>query len=303
MGSSLERLFCFAAVVERASFTAAAGALRCSKAHVSRQVAELERELGVQLLLRSTRRLAATAAGQRLADAARRLRAGFDAAQAELRAERSEVRGLLRLTAATTFGEIFLVDLIAEFRAAHPEVEFELDLATVRRDLHDGSWDFGFRTVRSLDERLVARAVGVVREYAVASPTLVAALGRPRQPGELERWPALRNSHFRDDSEWVFVRAAHSATVRIRAPVAMNHFPGILRAAERGIGVARLPLFLVVDALAAGRLLRLLPDWEIAPTPIYLVHAQRRHPTRLQQVFRDFAIDWLAAPPRQALLG
>lgn len=302
IATRLDRMLCFSAVVERGSFTAAAAALGYSKAHVSRQVAELERELGLALLLRTTRRLALTSAGHRYAEHAARLRQAFDEAQQSIAAERDAVQGLLRITSATSFGEVFLVALIAEFRAAYSQVEVELDLSIGRRDLLDGSVDFAFRSTRVLEDRLVARSVGLVREIAVAAPALLADHPPPRRPADLAALPALRNSHFRDDPEWVFVRGADSETVRIRAPLAINNFTAILRAAERGLGVARLPVYLVAEAIAAGRLQRVLPDWEIAPLPIYLVHPQRRHATRLQETFRAFALAWFDAPPRQALL-
>ncbi len=295
-------MLCFAAVAELTSFTAAAKALGYSKAHISRQVAELERELGAELLIRTTRRVSLTPLGHRYAEQAARLRATFDEAQQLIAAERTDVAGTLRITSATTFGEIFLIDLIAAFQRAHDRVEVELDLSIQSRDLLDGHYDFGFRTTRTLDERLVVRAVGLVREIAIASPSLLADSDMPRRPSELASLPALRNSHFRDDPEWVFVRGRDSETVRIRTPLAINNFNGILRAAELGIGIGRLPLYMVVDALDDGRLCRLLPDWDIAPQPIYLVHPQRHHPTRLQSVFRAFAIAWFEAPERQALL-
>lgn len=302
ISTRIDRMLCFAAVAELTSFTAAAKALGYSKAHISRQVAELERELGAELLIRTTRRVSLTPLGHRYAEQAARLRATFDEAQQLIAAERTDVAGTLRITSATTFGEIFLIDLIAAFQRAHDRVEVELDLSIQSRDLLDGHYDFGFRTTRTLDERLVVRAVGLVREIAIASPSLLADSDMPRRPSELASLPALRNSHFRDDPEWVFVRGRDSETVRIRTPLAINNFNGILRAAELGIGIGRLPLYMVVDALDDGRLCRLLPDWDIAPQPIYLVHPQRHHPTRLQSVFRAFAIAWFEAPERQALL-
>jgi DNA-binding transcriptional LysR family regulator len=302
ISTRIDRMLCFAAVAERGSFTAAAAALGYSKAHISRQVAELERELGAELLLRTTRRLSLTPLGHRYAEQAARLRTTFDEAQQLIAAERSDVRGLLRITTATTFGEVFLVDLIGDFQTQYPQVEVEIDMSIQPRDLLDGHYDFAFRITRTIEERFVARAVGLIREIPVAGPALLARHGTPRRPSDLAPLPALRNLHFRDDPEWVFVRGRDSETVRVRSPLAINNFSAILHAAELGIGIARLPHYLVHDALREGRLQRLLPDWEIAQLPMYLVHPQRRHPTRLQSVFRAFAIAWFEAPERQALL-
>lgn len=302
ISADIDRMLCFAAVAEHGSFTAAAAALGCSKAHVSRQVAELEQALGAQLLLRTTRRLSLTALGHRHAEDVGRLRAAYDEARQRVAAERDEVRGVLRITTATTFGEVFLVDLVRDFMARHPQVDVEIDTSIVVRDLFDGRWDFAFRITRVIDERLVARAVGVVREIAVAAPALLGGREPPRRPADLAALPALRNSHFSDDAEWVFVRGGDSGTVRPHARLAINNFAALQRAAERGVGMARLPYYLVRDALAEGRLVRLLPDWEIAQLPMALVHPQRRHPTRLQQAFRSFALAWFEAAERQALL-
>jgi DNA-binding transcriptional LysR family regulator len=303
IATRIDRMLCFAAVAERGSFTAAAAALGYSKAHVSRQVAELERALGAELLLRTTRRLSLTPLGHRYAEQAARMRGAYDEAEQLIAAERTEVRGLLRLTLATTFGEIFLVDLVADFQAAHPQADVEVDLSIQTRDLLDGHYDFAFRIHRTMEERLVARAVGLIREIAVAAPSLLAVRGAPKRPADLASLPALRNSHFRDDAEWVFVRGDRSETVRLRTPLAINNFNAIQRAAERGLGIARLPQYHVAASLQAGRLQRLLPEWDIAQQPIYLVHPQRRHPTRLQTAFRTFALAWFDAPERRAALS
>ena len=298
----IDRMLCFAAVAERGSFTAAVAALGYSKAHVSRQVSELEREPGPELLLRTTRRLSLTPLGHRYAEQAARLRATFDEAQQLIAAERSEVRGLLRITSATTFGEVFLVDLTSDFQTEYTQVSVEIDMNIQPRDLLDGYDDFAFRITRTIEEPLVARAVGLIREIPIAGPALLARHGRPLRPSDLAPMPALRTSHFRDDSEWVFVRGRESETLRLRSPLAINNFSAILHAAELGVGIARLPHYLAHDALREGRLQRLLPDWKIAQLPMYPVHPQRRHPTRLQSVFRAFAIGWFEAPQRQALL-
>ena len=249
-------MLCFAAVAERGSFTAAAAALGYSKAHVSRQVSELERELGAELLLRTTRRFSLTPLGHRCAEQAARLRATFDEAQQLIAAERSGVRGLLRITSATTFGEVFLVDLTSDFQTQYPQVAVEIDMSIQPRDLLDGYDDFAFRITRTIEERLVARAVGLIREIPIAGPALLARHGRPLRPPDLAPMPALRNSHFRDDSEWVFVRGRESETVRLRSPLAINNFSAILHAAElpdpTAVGVPRVRDRVVRSAAAAG---------------------------------------------------
>lgn len=288
----LQRSLCFAEVARSGSFTTAARALGCSKAHVSRQVQLLEKELGAQLLLRSTRRLELTPLGRTYAEYAQRMRDALDEADQAVSATRSEVAGRLFLTAATSFGEAFLVELVEAFRQRHPGTEVELDLSIQRRDLLADRVDFAFRSTRTVDEHLVAHALGVVRDLPVASPALLQRYPAINAPADLAALPCIHNSHFRDEHEWVFLRGAESATVRVRSMISINHFGAIQRAAELGAGVARLPSYLIEDAIAAGRLRRLLPDWDIHPTPIYLVHPLRRHSSLLQRVFREFVVEW-----------
>ncbi|MCK7595033.1 LysR family transcriptional regulator [Pseudomarimonas salicorniae] len=303
IGTRLQRSLCFSAVAETGSFTAAAKRLGCSKAHVSRQVAQLESQLGAQLLIRSTRRLVLTPLGRSYAEHTAMLQTALDAAEQAVSASREEIAGLLRITAATSFGEAFLVDLVEAFRAAQPQVEAELDLSIGRRDLVADGYDFGFRSVRTVEEHLVARALGVIRDIPVAAPALFRDRPLPRHPRELAALPCIHNTHFRDDAEWVFLRGRRSEAVRVAGTLRINHFGAIRRAALLGAGVARLPRYLVDDALRGGELLHLLPDWDIHPVPVFLVHPQRRPATRLQQAFREHAIAWFEAPARRALLG
>ena len=302
MLSRLQRSVCFATVAELGSFTAAARQLGCSKAHVSRQVAQLERELGSQLLHRSTRRLSLTDIGRRYATHASALIRALEAAEQEVSLSKTVVAGALRLTAATSFGEAFLVALVEAFRSAHPEVRVELDLSIVQRDLERERFDFGFRATRTLDDRIVARAIGVIRELPVASPALFERHRKPRRPSELAALPCLRNTHFQDDAEWVLTRGARSETVRVHGDLAINHFGSLKEAALIGAGVARLPRYLVQDVLDDGRLIQLLPEWQFSTVPVYLVHPQRHRPTLLQQRFREHVIAWFDEPERVRLL-
>ncbi len=216
-----------------------------------------------------------TPLGHRYAEQAARLRSAFDEAQHSITDGRSEIQGLLRITSATTFGEVLLVDLISDFQQRYPQVDVEIDMSIVTCDLLDGRFDFAFRITGTIKERFVARAVGLVREIAVIGLRLSARYTQLRNPTDLVQLPALRHSHFRDDAEWVFVRGRGSQTVRLHSPLAINNFSAILHATELGIGAARLPRYLVHDALREGCLHLMLPDWEIAQLPIYLVYPQR----------------------------
>lgn len=292
------------AVVETGSFTRAGDRLGVSKAYVSRQVRDLETALGVRLLHRTTRRVALTEAGRLYLDYARQARDLIGDGERAVSAVRTEVEGLLRITAPTSFGDGFLVDLLADFRAQHPQVRFDVDLSIGQRDLIGEGYDFAIRMARTLDPSLVARPLGVVREAIVASPGFVArhAPEGVREPAQLSALEALRNNHFRDDGQWTLQQGTAVVTVPIRGTLAINHFIGMRRAALRGMGMARLPRYLIGRELAAGRLVELLPDWQLPVTPVSLVYPSREHLPQRSRAFRDFVIAWFQRPEHAGLL-
>jgi DNA-binding transcriptional LysR family regulator len=284
------------AVIETGGFTRAAERLGLSKAQVSKQVSALEAALGVKLLHRTTRRVALTEAGQLYLDFARQARGALDEGDRAVSAVRTEVDGLVRITAPTSFGDGFLVDLLADFRAMYPRVRFDVDLSIGQRDLIGEGYDFAIRMARTLDPSLVARPLGVVRDLVVASPDYLARLAPQgvHDPAQLSDFEALRNNHFRDEGQWRMQRGDAVAVVPIRGTLAINHYIGIRRAVLRGEGIARLPRYLVLEELARGGLVHVLPDWELAPTPVSLVYPSRKHLPQRSRVFRDFAIHWIA---------
>jgi DNA-binding transcriptional LysR family regulator len=283
-------------VVDTGSFTRAAERLGLSKAQVSKQVTALEAALGVKLLHRTTRRVALTEAGQLYVDFARQARHALDDGERAVSAVRTEVDGLLRLTAPTSFGDGFLADLLADFRALHPAVRFDVDLSIGTRDLIGEGYDFAIRMARTLDASLVARPLGVMREIVVASPDYLArhAPQGITAPAQLAALEALRNNHFRDEGRWLLQRGEETIDVPVQGTLAINHFVGIRRAVLRGQGIARLPRYLVSEQIARGGLVQLLPGWQLPPTPVALVYPSRKHLPQRSQVFRDFVVDWIA---------
>lgn len=295
-GTRYSQALALLAVVESGGFTRAADRLGLSKAQVSKQVGALEAALGVKLLHRTTRRVAPTDAGQQYLAHAREARQALDEAERAVSALRTTVDGLIRLTAPTSLGDGFLLDLLADFRARHPAVRFDVDLSIATRDLVGEHYDFAIRMARTLDPSLVARPLGVLREAIVASPAYLARAA-PRgidAPGQLSGLQALRNNHFRDEGQWLLSRDGQGVAVPIQGELAINSYLGIRRAALRGQGIARLPRYLVREELAHGGLVELLPGWELPTTPVALVYPSRQYLPQRAQAFRDFVLDWIA---------
>jgi DNA-binding transcriptional LysR family regulator len=287
-------------VAELGSFTRAAERLGCSKAHASATVAALEAALGVQLLHRTTRRLDLTQAGRAYLDYCRQLRELLQEAEQSVSAVNTEVSGRLRLTMPSSFGEVFLAEIAQEFQRSYPQVQIEADLSVVRRDLAGEGFDCAIRSVRVVDPHLVARPLGVMREVAVAAPGLLAQAPPVRAPLDLLALPGLVNSSFSDDAHWVFSRGADTEGVTVGTRLAVNAFSAVKRAVLAQMGAARLPLYLVHEEIARGELVRLLPDWELAHTPLWLVYPQQRQRPLRAKVFIEFLLRWAEAAPRRA---
>ena len=300
-----DQALAFLAVVEAGGFTAAAARLGMSKAFVSKQVGALEGALGVRLLHRTTRRVALTDAGRLYLDYARQARELLGDGERAVSAVRTEVDGLLRITGPTSFGDGILVDLLAEFRALHPRVRFDVDLSIGQRDLIGEGYDFALRMTRTLDPSLVARNLGAMRERIVASPEFLArhAPDGVTEPMQLSQLETLRNNHFRDEGLWLLQRGGEQRQVPLQGTLAINSYIGMRRAALLGQGVTRLPYYLVAEELHAGRLMEVLPDWRLPATPVSLVYPSREHLPNRARVFRDFVVAWFESPERARLLG
>jgi DNA-binding transcriptional LysR family regulator len=293
----------FAAVALENSFTRAAARLGCSKAHVSAQLTELEADLGVQLVYRTTRRITLTAAGTLYLEYASQLQALLIEAERAVSATRAEVSGRLTVTVPTSLGEVVTSELFLEFCSRHPNVELAIDMSPVHRDLTAERFDVAFRATHSLDDSLVARPIGVVRETIVASPSLLSAHEPVTVPTDLARLPCLVNSHFGDKPHWLFLRKGEGVSVTVGGPMIVNTYQGIHRLALLGVGAARLPYYMVASDLSDGRLEVVCSDWDIPALPLYVVYPGQRHLPLRTRAFIDFAVQWFQEPVRRKLFS
>lgn len=293
----LSALHLYAVLVEAGSFTRAADRLGCTKGHVSKQLAALERSLGMQLLHRSTRRLAPTAAGSALLPLARRLTAVDDEVRQVLDGLRDDIAGTVRVSVPVSLGETCFDDIVVGFCRQYPRVHIALDLSNGIRDLVADGIDFALRSGSEPAPDLIARPLYSMEEYACASPAYLAAAGTPLAPADLAAHACLQNLHFGEEAaagEWEFHRGAELWRVPVRGPLACNHYSLLKKAAIAGAGIARLPGYLIDDELADGRLLRLLPDYESRRLPIFLVYAPQRTLPQRTRVLIDYVREWFA---------
>lgn len=284
-------------VVETGSFSAAARELGSTQSAVSKQVAALERELGAQLLVRSTRALKLTEPGARYVEQARRLVAEVAEAEAELRAGEQQLQGWLRVAASVAFGRLKLLPLVQSFLAAHPGVKVDLRLDDGFVDLIEQGIDVAVRIGELPDSSLVARRVGTTRRAVLASPAYLARHPAPRVPADLAAHNCLVYSELSTRNVWRFVAGPGADApvgqveeVSVGGNLQTNSSEVLRAALLSGQGLGYVPLWLVEPELARGEVVALLPDWTVQDLPIHAVSPpQRRQSAKVRALVAHLA--------------
>jgi DNA-binding transcriptional LysR family regulator len=283
----LDELTVFLAIFEAGSLVAASRRLRRSPPAVTRALGALEDRIGLRLFERTTRRLAATEAGRSLAERARTLLADYEAAL--VGASQAPVRGVLRITAPVQFGRRHVAPIVSAFLNDYPDIRIELTLNDRNLDLIEEGVDVAVRIGGLPDSTLIARQVGSVRRVVVASPRYLAARGMPRVPSDLAKHDTIFGMARSSAREWRFGKKGRGAVVRLSPRLLVDDVEAQVQAARAGRGVARVLSYQVTEELAAGRLVRLLEDFEPESLPVQLVTLSRVHMTSKVRAFIDTA--------------
>ncbi|MGY8903701.1 MAG: LysR family transcriptional regulator [Burkholderiales bacterium] len=287
----LEELALFLAILEGGSLASAARKTFRSPAAVTRILSEMESRLGMRLIVRTTRKLAATEAGQCLAGHARQLLSNYENAMHDACGSARQPQGLLRISAPLVFGRRHLAPLVGEFLQAYPQVKAELLLSNSMVNLLEQQIDVALRIGLLPDSSLVAKPVGQVRRVIVASPDYLARYGLPLSVSDLSRHQAILQSSDGSWPEWRFAMP-DASLVNIRPPArwVVNQAETAIEAACKGQGVIRALSYQVSDEIASGALVRLLPEFEPPPLPVSLVFTETRFMAMCTRVFLDFAV-------------
>ena len=266
----LRQLAIFAKTVETGSFRGAAKALSLSPSVVSHHITKLERDLGVALLYRSTRKLSLTEAGEKLLRSAQEMVAAAESGLDEVSAGSLEPAGRLKLTAPAVLAHASLIDAIAAFAAAYPKVDLDVSFTDVRRDIIGEGIDLAIRMGWLEDSSLKAKKVASEERLLLAAPAYLKGRVTPNSPNDLQGWQFLylsgvgRRFEFKNGfGEW----RRMTATSRIVVDDAV----ALYRLVRAGVGVGTLPKYLAEDDLASGKIVHVLPDWQLKPLGIYAV--------------------------------
>jgi DNA-binding transcriptional LysR family regulator len=284
----LEDMRLFAKVAERRSFTRAAEELRIPKQTLSRRVATLERALGVELMVRTTRRIHLTDVGAAYAErCAEIVRLAGEANRAASDTDEAP-RGTLRLTADPVFGEAFLGDLVVAFAKRWPDVRVDVVLTRRKVDLVEEGFDLAFRVGDVDDPALSAFRLGPARVRYCASRGYVARRGAPATPEALVDHECLVVSDGAP-VRWPFRGASGPALVPVSGRLTFTSFPMARAAALAGLGIAIFPEFACAEDLRRRKLVTVLDGWVVDVGAVWLVHVARRFLAARVRAFADLA--------------
>lgn len=293
----LQAMQVFATIVDQGSLTAAAQALGKSLPTVVRTLADLEKSLDARLLTRTTRSLALTEEGRAYLEHCRRILAQVDEAEAELSDRQGEAAGHLTVTAPVLFGQMHVVPGVSSFLLRYRLARVELLLLDRLVNLVDEGVDLAVRIAHLGDSSMIARQVGHIRRVLCASPDYLAQAGIPASPGDLTHFECIRWRTQGGGSLWSF-RGTQSdeggrdrvLTMLPRGRFASNHVAGAINACAAGLGLGSFLSYQVELLVAQGKLVVLLPDYELPPIPVSITHSYTRLvPRRVRTL-----IDWLA---------
>lgn len=309
---NLNRLAYFVAVVEAGSFTAAADRLGVSKAVVSQQVARLEQDFRCTLLVRSTRSVRTTDDGQAFYQRASRILKEADTAFDELAESAGTPSGTLRVTAPLDYGLAALVPAATLFSQRFPDCQVDISFSDQIQDLLAGNVDMGIRVgwLTEQQQHLQARRIGRFQQWLVAPASWASRVQKLREPAQLADLYCVGNKAFRQPATWTFTQAhqpqqalqpqqTHQAprqtpretTVTMRMAMQFDATLAVQEAVLRGAGLGVLPDFAVQADVAEGRLIRVLPHWQLREGDIYAVFPAARFRSARVRAFIDLLVE------------
>ena len=289
--TDLNSLLIFAKVVEANSFSEAARRLRMPVSTVSRRVVELENQLGLRLLERSTRGLRLTDVGSEVFEHAQRTAELSEAVDNIASSHLSKISGVLRLSAPPSISDSLLAPLVGAFQESNPDVRVQI-LVTERMVDHIAEGvDLIFRLGTLKDSALIARKILTYRHQLVASPVYLEKCRSPRTPQDLLSHRLLAFSRWRPENRWNFahVNGKEKETVTFQPFLSMNDYAGLASALLAGTGIGELPPLVQPELLREGRLTEVMPKWRFRAFDLSVVHLGNRHIPRVVRVFKEFA--------------
>ncbi|WP_447867081.1 LysR family transcriptional regulator [Rahnella bonaserana] len=289
--SKLSGMEMFVRVVECGSFTAAAVASGVSPTMVGKQIREIEQRLGARLLHRTTRRQQLTEVGQLYFDRCRRVLSEVELAESSAMELQAAPKGLVRMIAPVSFGCQCLVPELSAYMALHPDVDVMLNLDNRVPSLNNDNYELGIQIGEVREPGVVARPLRPYRRILAASPDYIRQHGMPEHPEQLGNYSCLGLSYWLHQDRWDLTGPEGETFKAFIGGRFMSNQGNALRiAALSGCGIVLQPDYVLMDDIAEGRLVPVLPQWSYKPTPLYLIYHQDSRPSAKLRSVIDFLI-------------
>lgn len=295
MSDRLQELSVFVRAAESGSFSRAGREMNLSQPSVSRIVNDLEARLGVTLLLRTTRSLTVTAAGEVFLDRAREILAGLEDAEDAARGVDS-LRGLIRLALPVIYGTREIIPRLPEFLRRHPLLRVEMTVSDDRQNLVADGADVAIRLGKLDDSVFGARKLAVLDRLLVASPDYLNARGIPKTPADLAGHDCIFGPGAFSRESWMFKRNHTMISVDVEGRIRTNSGPGVFASVMAGLGIAMASTVMCAAEIESGALVALLPGYRLEPVEVHAVFPGGPRPSAKVRAF----VDYLAAASASA---
>jgi DNA-binding transcriptional LysR family regulator len=289
----LNDLYFFVQVVDRRGFTAASKALGVPKSNLSRRILKLEKDLGVRLIQRSSRRFVVTEIGTEFYEHCRAMTIEAEEAENAVRRRLAEPAGRVRFSCPVVLGQHAVADLLPRFMQAYPKIQIIEHLTSSPMDLFGEGLDLALRVHgRPLESSdLIQRSVCRIQLILVASPRLLDRIGRPHDPNALQGSVGLARDIFPDEATWNLEHeSGRKAAIAFKPALCSNDWFTLRKLAAAGHGIVALPAHVCRDALAGGELECVLPEWRSEHAALTLLTPTRRGTLPAVRTFIDFLL-------------
>lgn len=291
----IDSLRLFTAVAELGSFTKAADRMGMTPGAASKQISALEEHLQARLLERTTRSVRLTDAGEALLDRVRPWLGEYEEIENGLAHEQAAAAGLLRVSTAVDFGSAKLIEPIAAFMRQWPSVEVRLDFTDRMIDIVDEGFDVAIRIGQLPDSSLIAKRLAHAPMAVVASDDYLQAAGTPSHPSELSGHACIIDRNKPTPNQWRFMRGQDDIEVKVSGRLTLNGARAAVASAAEGAGIACTPAWAAEPCIQAGRVQRLLSDWDPDHRDLWAVFPSNRYMAHRVRLFVDFLADWFKA--------
>jgi DNA-binding transcriptional LysR family regulator len=287
----LNSIKAFTKVVQQGSFAAAAREMQLSRSAVSKYVIDLEQELGVQLLVRTTRSASPTENGQAYYERCLAILADLEEADVTVTRLQAEPRGILRVNAPMSFGTLHLGPALSDFMERYAELQIQLILSDQQIDPVQEGFDVTLRIADLPSSSLIARKIAPAHRVVCASPSYLQRRGTPQRPSDLREHDCLTYGHLATGKQWKLTGPDGEHWISIPWTLCTNNAEVLCDAAVRGRGIALLPTFIAAAELRRGSLQTILESYEAPEISIYAIYPETRHLSVKVRLFIDFLIE------------